>query len=91
VPIEAYIRIPHYGPANFSIVDTKSNTIVANNLLYWSDYADGRLATLPANNTAFAVTIPDLGDSCTVAGECVSSTLFTGSIGSVLEHEADVA
>lgn len=72
VPIEVNIRIKHYGPANVSVVDTKSNTVVGKSLLSWTDYADERLTTLPANNTKFEVVIPDLGGKCVAAGDCVS-------------------
>lgn len=73
IPIEVYIRIKHAGTANVSIVDTKSNTIVGSQLLYWSDYANEKLPALPANNSAFSVTLPtDFGGKCATAGECVS-------------------
>jgi hypothetical protein len=40
-------------------------------------YANDKLTTLPANNTAIDVTIPtDLGSACAVAGDCVSISLF---------------
>ena len=74
--IMVYIRIPHEGTANVSIVDTKMNQVVGEPLIYFDRYADNALAVLPANNTNFAVTIPgDLGGKCTVAGDCVSSSL----------------
>ncbi|TVY29151.1 hypothetical protein LHYA1_G002674 [Lachnellula hyalina] len=79
VAIEAYIRVLHHGTANVSIVDTQSNTIVGGELLYWGDYADETLTTLPANNTAFSVTIPELGGKCTVAGECVLQWWWYGT------------
>ncbi|TVY55901.1 hypothetical protein LCER1_G002150, partial [Lachnellula cervina] len=77
--IEAYIRIPHHGTANVSIVDTQSNTVVGEQLLFWSDYADEGLAALPANNTAFEVTIPELGGRCAIAGECVLQWWWYGT------------
>lgn len=41
-------------------------------MISFASYADEALATLPANNTNFDVTIPtDLGALCTVAGDCV--------------------
>ena len=76
VNITVYIRIPHEGTANFSIVDTKMNQVVGEPLIYFDRYADNALAVLPASNTNFAVTIPgDLGGKCKVAGDCVSSSL----------------
>lgn len=72
VAIKANITIPHEGPANVSIVDTKTNTMIGTPLLSFSTYADEKLKTLPANNTAFEITIPTtLGDKCAVAGACV--------------------
>jgi hypothetical protein len=54
------------------VVDTKNNKIIKQ-LLYWDKYADDKFSTLPANNTAFDVTIPtDLGAACATAGNCVS-------------------
>jgi len=79
VSFEIYLRIKHYGTANVSVVDTKSNTIVGKQLLYWSDYADERLTTMPANNTKFDVVIPDLGGKCTTAGECVLQWWWYGT------------
>lgn len=80
VPIEIYLRIKHHGTANVSVVDTKTNTVVGKSLLSWTNYADERLATLPANNTKFDVVIPDLGDKCTAAGECVSLSSYFKSV-----------
>ena len=72
VHIDVKITIKHYGTANVSVVDTKSNKIVKQ-LLYLDKYADDKLTTLPANNTAFDVTIPsDLGAACATAGNRVS-------------------
>ena len=72
VHFDVKISIKHAGTANVSVVDTKSNKIVKQ-LLYWDHYADEKLATLPANNTAFDVTIPsDLNGACATAGSCVS-------------------
>ena len=79
VPIEVSLRIKHVGSANVSIVDTKSNKFVkgGENLLYWaSGYADEANKNPPANNTKFEVTIPELGDACKTAGECVRSLSF---------------
>ncbi|KAN0114666.1 hypothetical protein V8E51_004210 [Hyaloscypha variabilis] len=71
VPFDVKITIKHNGTANVSIVDTKSNKVVKQ-LLYWDHYADEKLASLPANNTAFDVTIPsDLNGACATAGSCV--------------------
>jgi len=72
LPIDVYIRIPHEGTANVSIVDTKKNAIIGSELIYWDRYADQALATLPANNSAFSITVPrSLGGSCLYPGDCV--------------------
>ena len=81
VHLDVKITIKHYGTANMSIVDTKSNKIIKQ-ILYWDKYADDKLTTLPANNTAFDVTIPsDLGSACATAGDCVSSEILGGRNG----------
>lgn len=72
VHFDVKISIKHFETANVSVVDTKANKIVKQ-LLYWDKYADERLTTLPANNTAFYITIPsDLRAACATAGNCVS-------------------
>lgn len=69
----ADIPIPHEGPMNVSIIDTATNTAIGAPLISFDSYADESLATLPANNTNFNVTVPTtLGASCAVAGACVS-------------------
>jgi hypothetical protein len=80
VNILASIPIPHEGPANVSIVDTTTNTVIGNPLIVFDSYADERLATLPANNTNFDVTIPDTwGSKCAVAGTCVLQWFWFGT------------
>ncbi|KUJ21369.1 uncharacterized protein LY89DRAFT_681896 [Mollisia scopiformis] len=65
------IRAPHTGYANVSIVNTATNTIIGDMLLYYSDFADNA-KTIPANETSFSITVPnDLGDTCSTAGACV--------------------
>jgi predicted carbohydrate-binding protein with CBM5 and CBM33 domain len=65
------VRAPHTGYANVSIVNTATNTIVGDQLLYYSDFADNA-KTIPTNETSFSITIPsDLGDTCSTAGACV--------------------
>jgi hypothetical protein len=72
VDIEVWIRIPHKGYANVSVVDTASNTVIGSPLKSWpSNYA--ATANPPADQTKFNVTIPDLGGKCTEAGACVSA------------------
>jgi hypothetical protein len=65
------VRAPHTGYANVSIVNTATNTIIGDQLLYYSDFADNS-KTIPANETSFSITIPsDLGTTCSTAGACV--------------------
>ncbi|KAL2265113.1 hypothetical protein VTJ83DRAFT_6213 [Remersonia thermophila] len=74
VNFEVSIRIAHRGYANVSVVDTRTNTIIAGPLISWpSDYA----ASLPppADQTNFSVAIPELGNQCIQAGDCVSALL----------------
>lgn len=64
------IRAPHDGYANVSVVETKSNAILAS-LKEWDQYA---LTSRPsvASEMNFTVTMPtDLGDKCAIAGDCV--------------------
>ena len=69
----ASIPIPHEGPMNVSVINTKTNTAIGNSLISFVSYADESLPALPANNTNFNVTIPStLGSTCSVAGTCVS-------------------
>ena len=43
VPIKVWLRIPHEGSANVSIVDTKVNVVVGNMLRVWREgYAPGK-------------------------------------------------
>ncbi|ORY19044.1 hypothetical protein BCR34DRAFT_472488 [Clohesyomyces aquaticus] len=80
VDFEVQLPIPHEGPANVSIIDTATNTVVGDPLIEFDTYADEALATLPANNTAFSVTVPaNLGGKCEVAGECVMQWFWLGT------------
>lgn len=73
VNMRASIPIPHEGPMNVSIIDTETNTAIGAPLISFASYADEALATLPANNTNFNVSIPATLDvKCAVAGACVS-------------------
>jgi hypothetical protein len=68
----ASIPIPHEGPMNVSIINTKTNTAIRGPLISFVTYADESLPALPANNTNFNITIPTtLGSACSVAGTCV--------------------
>ncbi|KAF2738947.1 hypothetical protein EJ04DRAFT_509118 [Polyplosphaeria fusca] len=80
VDFAAQLPIPHEGPANVSIIDTATNTVIGDPLIEFDSYADENLATLPPNNTAFSVTMPvDLGGACQVAGECVMQWFWFGT------------
>lgn len=71
VDFEVTIEAPHTGIANVSVVDTATNSVIGEPLIYWSVYASVSTG-VAANNTQFSVTIPDdLGDKCTTGGDCV--------------------
>jgi hypothetical protein len=48
-------------------------------LIEFDSYADENLAVLPANNTAFSVTMPDLQGQCAQAGECTLQWFWFGT------------
>ncbi|KAK0627297.1 hypothetical protein B0T14DRAFT_412445, partial [Immersiella caudata] len=83
--VEVALTIPHEGPANVSIVATKTNTIVGGILLFFDTYADEKLLQLPANNTAFGITLPtgDAGEevkaACQQPGDCVLQWWWLGT------------
>jgi hypothetical protein len=71
VPLYFDIHAPHDGYANVSVVDTATNTIIAENLKQWDQYALTSV-TVPASEQNFTVTMPTtLGSKCAVAGDCV--------------------
>lgn len=70
VDMEVFIRIPHKGYANVSVVDTTTNKVIGEALKTWADdYAATN--NPPKDQTSFSVTIPDLAGKCTEAGVCV--------------------
>lgn len=73
VDMEVFIRIPHVGYANVSVVDTERNEVLEE-LKVWEDgYADGDVfPDLPLDQTNFTVTVPELGGKCAEPGACVS-------------------
>jgi hypothetical protein len=65
---------------NVSIVDTATNKAIGAPLIEFDSYADEKLATLPANNTAFSVTMPALAaGQCGQAGQCVMQWFWFGT------------
>ena len=66
-----------------SVVNTATNQIIGLPLLVFDSYADENLAVLPANNTAFSVTLPtasaELSAACAVAGQCVLQWFWFGT------------
>lgn len=75
----ASIPIPHEGPMNVSVINTQTNTAIGAPLISFDSYADESLATLPANNTNFNVTIPTtLGSQCATAGVCALQWFWFG-------------
>jgi len=81
IPIKVWLRIPHEGSANVSIVDTKSNMIIGDVLKVWEKgYAPGKKESdVPLDQTEFSVTVPEgLEEKCAVAGDCVSYPTTSG-------------
>jgi hypothetical protein len=77
VSLKVWVRIPHEGSANVSIVDTKTNKVVGDMLKVWAKgYAPGRSeADVPKDQKEFSVTIPSgLESKCASAGDCVSTS-----------------
>jgi hypothetical protein len=80
IPMKAVLPIPHEGPMNVSIVDTKTNTVMGPPLIQFDSYADENLAQLPANNTAFSVKVPAMpAGMCAQAGACVMQWFWVGT------------
>lgn len=85
VLVEVALTIPHLGPANLSIVETATNTVVGDILLFFDAYADEGAKELPGNNTAFGVTMPtgkkgeEAVKRCGVAGQCVLQWWWLGT------------
>ena len=73
VDMEVYIRIPHKGYANVSVVDVKSNSVIGAPLKVWADNYAATM-TPPKDQTTFSVKIPDLAGKCKEANECVCIT-----------------
>lgn len=81
VPFKAALPIPHEGPANVSIIDTATNTVIGLPLIEFDTYADENLAVLPLNNTAFKVQMPTnlAVGACEVAGACTMQWFWFGT------------
>lgn len=80
VPITVDLPIPHEGPCNVSVVDTRTNTVVGAPLIEFATYADENLAQLPPNNTAFSVVMPQMQPGqCAQAGECTMQWFWFGT------------
>ncbi|KAE9365516.1 hypothetical protein N431DRAFT_420702 [Stipitochalara longipes BDJ] len=80
VNIRASITIPHEGPMNVSIINTKMNMPIGDPLITFASYADETLPVLPPNNTNFDVTIPmNIGSTCSIAGACVLQWFWFGT------------
>lgn len=75
VPVKIWLRIPHEGIANVSIVSTKQNKQVGDFLKVWKKgYAPGKSENdVPLEQRQFNVTVPrGLETTCANAGDCVS-------------------
>ena len=78
--MRAELPIPHEGPMNVSIVQTATNKLLGKPLIAFASYADEKLPALPANNTAFSVTMPALAQGqCVKAGDCVLQWFWFGT------------
>ncbi|KAF2492965.1 hypothetical protein BU16DRAFT_95154 [Lophium mytilinum] len=90
VSVKIWLRIPHAGTANVSVVDTRTNEVIGEELKYWDDYAVGPLSgDVPVDQTEFSVTIPGgLEERCGRAGDCVSipTSVYSTESASVLAH-----
>lgn len=71
VPITVDIQEKHTGTANVSIVDTATNKIIGNQLIYLPVYAS-TATDIPKNQTQFSITMPDVSSQCGNAGACVA-------------------
>ncbi|KAL1794124.1 hypothetical protein ACET3X_007545 [Alternaria dauci] len=82
VPLKVWIRIPHEGSANVSIVDAKRNEIVGDMLKVWGKgYAPGKSESdVPIGQREFSVRIPEgLEEKCAMAGDCVLQWYWYGN------------
>jgi predicted carbohydrate-binding protein with CBM5 and CBM33 domain len=71
VNMEVFIRIPHKGYANVSVVDLQANSVIGEPLKVWKDNYAASLNN-PVDQTKFSVRIPELSGKCTEANQCVS-------------------
>jgi len=74
------LAILHEGPANVSIVQLSTNTIIGDPLIVFDSYADENAHPLPPNNTDFEVVIPtNLGkNTCVTLGDCALQWFWFG-------------
>ncbi|KAK7181293.1 hypothetical protein DPSP01_007350 [Paraphaeosphaeria sporulosa] len=82
VPIKIWLRIPHEGIANVSIVSTKQNKKVGDFLKLWTaGYAPGKSTNdVPLSQREFSVTVPSgLETTCANAGDCVLQWWWLGT------------
>ena len=70
VPIKVDIQAKHTGTTNVSIVDTATNKMISDELIYFPVYAS-TATDLPKNQTSFSITMPDVSSQCGTAGVCV--------------------
>lgn len=70
VPITVDIQAKHTGTANVSVVNTATNQMIGDQLIYFPVYASTS-TDIPANQTQFSITMPDVSSQCGTAGACV--------------------
>ena len=69
IDFDVNIAAPHTGFANVSVVNTANDKVIGVPLIEFDEYASNN--GIPANNTAFSVTLPNDLSDCTEAGACV--------------------
>ena len=74
IDMEVYIRIPHKGYANVSVVDLHTNSVIGAPLKTWADNYAASMNN-PKDQTTFSVKLPELAGKCTKPGDCVRFSL----------------
>jgi len=70
IDMEVYIRIPHKGYANVSVVDVQADKVIGAPLKVWPDNYAASMNN-PKDQTTFSVKLPDLAGRCAKPNECV--------------------
>lgn len=70
VPMTVEIQAKHTGTANVSVVDTATNSVIGEQLIFFPVYASTS-TEVPKNQTQFSIKMPDVSAQCGTAGACV--------------------